>query len=73
MSKVPNGPPLEERNQLDSVANLIRIPLSVSPTLLFPGTGTKLTNFWVLKVLTGTLLHSLNCSRTHMIVTRHEF
>jgi hypothetical protein len=39
MSKVPNGPPSKEGNDFDSFVNFIVVPLFVSPTLLFLGTG----------------------------------
>jgi hypothetical protein len=38
LSKVPNGPPLEEGDQFDSIATFIVVPFFVSPTLLFLGT-----------------------------------
>ena len=48
MSKVPNGPPSKEGNDFDSFVNFIMVPLFVSPTLLFLGTGDlNETEEWV--------------------------
>jgi hypothetical protein len=72
MSKVSDGLPLKEGNELDSFTNIIMVPLSGTTTIAFFGTCSKLPNVRILKILDGTLPHVPNCFFTHMKLDRNS-